>query len=435
MQGKPASLINRLLRIEAREIPAATVSFLFAFTLMASYYVLRPVRDAMASDWSDAELSWLWTLNFLISAGAVLAYGFIVSRVELRKLVPGIYLFFAASFLFFYFAAGRADNAVMIDKTFYVWVSFFALFHISVFWSFTADFYSREQALRLFGLFGAGASIGAIAGPTITVLLVERLGVYNLLLIAAMMLLLVLPMIAFLDRRRDQRAERSPTTADPLASIGGNLFGGFADFFSHRFLLGIGLFILLYTLMSTFVYFELKNIMADYDRATRSQYWGFMDLAVNSLAILTALFATGRLATRCGLAVTLALVPLIMVFGWLAVAVAPGLALLIGLQIVRRAGNYSITKPGREMLFTGVSRATRFKTKPVIDIVIYRGGDVAAGWTYTALAQGIGLGIGAIALAAALIAFFWALVGIFLGRRFEQMQPAADRMQPQPQET
>ena len=114
-------------------------------------------------------------------------------------------------------------------------------------------------------------------------------------------------------------------------------------------MLGIGLFILLYTMMSTFVYFELKNVMVEYDRATRSQYWGMMDLIVNSLAIMTALFATGRLATHFGLAVTLALVPVLMVFGWLAVALAPGLAILIALQIIRRAGNYAITRPGREM--------------------------------------------------------------------------------------
>jgi AAA family ATP:ADP antiporter len=109
-----------------------------------------------------------------------------------------------------------------------------------------------------------------------------------------------------------------------------------------------------------------------------------------------------------------------MVFGWLAVAMAPGLALLVGLQILRRAGNYAITKPGREMLFTGVARETRFKTKPVIDIVVYRGGDVVAGWTYTALAQGVGLGLGAIAMSAAAIALVWALVGVFLGNHHER---------------
>lgn len=415
-------LINRLIKVTPQELPAAALSFTFAFMLMAAYYVLRPVRDAMSSDWSDAELSWLWTLNFFISAAAVLLYGLVVSRVELKRLVPGIYIFFSASFLLFYLATRWLDDTGFIDKSFYVWVSFFALFHISVFWSFMSDIYSKAQSLRLFGLFGAGASIGAVAGPSLPVLLGESIGVYNLLLIAALMLLFIIPIIFYLEKTR-ARLPAGPdnrSASASLQSIGGDFFGGFIDFLSHRFLLGIGLFILLYTMMSTFVYFELKNVMVEYDRATRSQYWGMMDLVVNSLAIVTALFATSRLATRFGLAVTLALVPVLMVFGWLAVAIAPGLAILIALQIIRRAGNYAITRPGREMLFTGVERETRFKTKPVIDIVVYRGGDVVAGWTYTGLAQGVGLGLGAIAIIAALIALLWTLVAIFLGNRYQK---------------
>ena len=207
--------------------------------------------------------------------------------------------------------------------------------------------------------------------------------------------------------------------------MGGNFFDGFLDLLCHRFLLAIALFLLLYTMMSSFVYFELKNVMAEYDRATRSQYWGLMDLVVNTLSILTAVFVTSRLATRFGLAVTLALVPLLLVFGWLAVAIAPGLLLLVGLQIVRRAGNYAITRPGREMLFTRVAPSTRFKTKPVLDIVVYRGGDVLAGWTYTGLAQGIGLGLGAIAMVAALLAVMWTLVAVFLGVSYENHQNRA----------
>ena len=400
----------------------AANSFLFVFTLMAAYYLLRPVRDAMSSDWTDAELSWLWTLNFFISAGAVLLYGLIVSRVRLRKLVPGVYLFFALSFLLFYLATQQIDDTSQVDKAFYVWVSFFALFHVSVFWSFMSDIYSSEQSKRLFGLFGAGASIGAILGPAITVFFSDYLGVYNLLPVAALMLLFLVPLIYFLNKLTEGNSSSAENSrqSSPIDVIGGEFFNGFIEFFSHRFLLGIGLFIVLYTMMSSFVYFELKNVMVEYDRATRTQYWGMMDLIVNTLTICTAVFATGRLATRFGLPTTLALVPVILVFGWVAVAIAPGLMLLIGLQIIRRAGNYAITRPGREMLFTGVSRETRFKTKPVIDIVVYRGGDVLAGWTYTALAQGVGLGLGAIAIVAACIAGLWALVAIFLGRCFEE---------------
>jgi AAA family ATP:ADP antiporter len=247
----------------------------------------------------------------------------------------------------------------------------------------------------------------------------DVLGVYNLLLIAALMLLFILPIIFRLDGYRQSRATVKTTPAKSIQSIGGEFFDGFVDLLGHRFLLAIALFLLLYTMMSSFVYFELKNVMAEYDRASRAQYWGMMDLAVNSLSILTAVFVTNRLATRFGLAVTLALVPLLLVCGWLAVAIAPGLLLLIGLQIVRRAGNYAITRPGREMLFTRVSPSTRFKTKPVIDIVVYRGGDVLAGWTYTGLAQGIGLGLGAIAMVATLLAMMWTLVAIFLGVSYE----------------
>ena len=414
--------VNKLIKVEPLEIPAAATSFLFVFILMAAYYVLRPVRDAMSSDWSDAELSWLWTLNFFISAGAVLLYGYVVSNIKFKKLVPGVYLFFAASFLLVFTATHWLDDTRLLDKAFYVWVSFFAMFHISVFWSFMSDIYTRSQSKRLFGVFGAGASIGAVSGPLLPVLLGDALGVYNLLLVAALMLLMIIPLIFYLDRIRIANAEeeKPELPQEPTSSIGGDFFAGFTDFFSHRFLLAIGLFILLYTMMSTFVYFELKNVMVDYDRATRSQYWGLMDLAVNSLAIATALFATGRLATKFGLTITLALVPAIMVFGWTVVAIAPGLGILIALQIIRRAGNYAITRPGREMLFTIVARETRYKTKPVIDIVVYRGGDVLASWTYTGLAQGIGLGLGTIAIVAAAIALMWTLVAIFLGSYFEK---------------
>jgi len=417
--------IGRLFKIERHEIAAASLSFLFVFTLMASYYVLRPVRDAMASDWSDAELSWLWTLNFFISGGAVLLYGWIVSRITLKRLVPAVYIFFASSFGLFYLATQNLDDTRLIDQSFYVWVSFFALFHISVFWSFMSDLYSSAQSKRLFGLFGAGASIGAVAGPLLPVFLGERLGVYNLLLIAALMLLLIIPIIFQLERYRQARPATAASPAKSVQVIGGDFFDGFIDLLCHRFLLAIALFLLLYTMMSSFVYFELKNVMAEYDRATRSQYWGMMDLVVNTLSIVTAVFVTNRLATRFGLAVTLALVPLLLVCGWLAVAIAPGLLLLVGLQIVRRAGNYAITRPGREMLFTRVAPMTRFKTKPVIDIVVYRGGDVLAGWTYTGLAQGIGLGLGAIAMVAALLALAWTLVAVFLGVSYENLQNRA----------
>ena len=414
--------IKLLLKIEAHEIRAAFTSFIFMFTLMVAYYTLRPVRDAMASDWSDTELSWLWTSTFLISMAAVAIYGSVIARMKFRRIVPCVYGFFSLSFVAFYLGTHMTDNPVYIDKTFYVWLSVFSLFHVSVFWSFMADTFSKDQGKRLFGFIASGASIGAVTGPVFPVFFSAALGVYNLMLLAAVLLLLIIPLIAYLEKLKQEDLQCGQPGTDPGSWVtkGGNPFAGYADFFSNRHLLGIGLFILLYTAMSTFVYFELKNMLAEFDRATRSQYWGIMDLMVNSLAVLTAMFATSRLATRFGLAVTLSIVPVIIIAGWLAVALSPLLPVLMGLQIVRRAGNYAITRPGREMLFTQVSRDTRFRTKPVIDIVVYRGGDMLSGWAYTGLAAGFGLGLAGMGLIGAGIAFLWAIVAVFIGNAYDQ---------------
>ena len=414
--------VRLLLKIEAHEIRAAFTSFVFMFTLMVAYYTLRPVRDAMASDWSDAELSWLWTSTFVISMVAVAIYGSVIASLRFRRIVPAVYGFFSLSFVAFYLGTHMTDNPVYIDKAFYVWLSVFSLFHVSVFWSFMADTFSKDQGKRLFGFIASGASIGAVTGPVFPVFFSATLGVYNLILLAAGLLLLIIPLITYLEKlkREDLHGGRPGNDLASWVTTGGNPFAGFIDFFSNRHLLGIGLFILLYTAMSTFVYFELKNMLAEFDRATRAQYWGVMDLIVNSLAVITAMFATSRLATRFGLAVTLSIVPVVIIAGWLIVAISPLLPVLMGLQVVRRAGNYAITRPGREMLFTQVSRETRFRTKPVIDIVVYRGGDMLSGWVYTGLAAGFGLGLAGIGLIGAGIAFLWTIVAVFIGNAYDQ---------------
>jgi len=420
---RPSDLLNRAVKIEAHEIRATLSSFSFVFVLMAAYYILRPVRDAMASDWTDAEVSWLWTINFFFSAIAVSLYGGAVSSVRFKSLVTSVYAFFALSFLLFYVGTQVSNDRELIDKSFYVWISVFSLFHISVFWSFMADLFSKTQSLRLFGFIGAGASAGGLAGPAIPAFFASSIGTDNLILIAAVLLLLTIPIIGLLQRLKevDLHNESLHVGSDNLEYIGGNPLSGFTEFIKSPYLLGIGVFILLYTSISSFVYFELKNLLADYDRETRSQIWAGMDLAVNSLTLVIALFITGRMATRFGLAFTLASVPVLISGGMLVIAATPTVAMVVGLQIIRRAGNYAITRPGREMLFTAVDRETRFKAKPVIDIVVYRGGDMLNAWAFTGLTQGLGLGLAAVAGVGALIAAVWAVVGIYLGRLFARM--------------
>ncbi|MDB4829015.1 MFS transporter [Gammaproteobacteria bacterium] len=408
-------------KIKEREVKAVVFSFLFVVVLMSAYYILRPVRDAMASDWTDAEVSWLWTLNFFISTVIVALYGIMVSKFRFRLLVPAMYGIFAGSFIIFYVLGSIYEDSILIDKAFYVWVSVFSLFHISVFWSFMSELFSKEQSSRLFGVIAVGASVGGLIGPSITAIFSVSLGTDKLMLIASTMLLIPIPIIFFLQSLKTKELNNE-VLITPISnqSIGGNPLAGFKMFFSNPYLLSIGVFILLYTGISSFVYFELKNLLSDFSRPERSVIWAQMDLAVNILAISTGLFATGRIVTRFGMPATIAMVPIIICIGLLILAISPLLGVVMILQIVRRAGNYAVTRPAREMLFTLVNQETRFKAKPVIDIVAYRGGDMITAWLFTGLTQGLGLGLAAVAAIGAGIAGLWALVGIYLGRWFER---------------
>ena len=415
--------LARACDIQPHEVRATLGSFSLVLVLMGAYYILRPVRDALASDWTDTEVSWLWTLTFFFSVIAVSLYGAAVTRVRFHRLVPSVYTCFALSFALFYLGTQLLSERDLLDKAFYVWISLFSLFNISVFWSFMADVFSKPQATRLFGFIGAGASVGAIGGPALAALLVGDLGTDPLLLVASCMLLVTVPVIRWLQHLKLAELSNEGVAAGErdFDYIGGNPLAGFSEFLQSRYLLGIGLFIFLYTSIGSFVYFELKNLLAEYDRATRSQIWAGMDLVVNSLTVLVAAFATGRIAKRMGLSFTLASVPVLIGVGMLILAAAPMVSVVVAVQIVRRAGNYAISRPAREMLFTAVDRETRFKAKPVIDIVIYRGGDMLNAWGFTALTQGLGLGLGAVAGVGALIAALWAVVGIYLGRQFSAM--------------
>ena len=420
------NFLKTVSKIEPREVKAVISSFLFVVVLMSAYYILRPVRDAMASDWTDAEVSWLWTLNFFISTAVVAVYGIAVSRFRFRLLVPAMYGIFAFSFVVFYVLASASVDRTLVDKSFYVWVSVFSLFHISVFWSFMSDLFSSEQSGRLFSIIAAGASVGGLIGPSIPAFFSASLGTDNLMLIASVMLLIPIPIIFYLQALKSSELHNEDLAlAPPSEPIGGNPFTGFKMFFTNPYLLSIGLFIFLYTGISSFVYFELKNLLSELSRPERTAIWAQMDLAVNILSIATGLFATGRIVSKFGMPITIALVPVMICIGLLVLAISPFLGAVVALQIVRRAGNYAVTRPAREMLFTRVDRETRFKAKPVIDVVAYRGGDMLMAWLFTGLTQGLGLGLAAVAVVGAGIAALWSVLGIYLGRWFERDDSAS----------
>ena len=420
-----SKFINLSTRIKPNEIRATLLSFSFVFLLMTAYFILRPVRDAMSSDWTDTELSWLWTSTFFFSFLAVSLYGEIISRIKFNYVVPGVYVFFSISFFAFNFLSLILIDPDIINKIFYVWLSVFSLFHVSVFWSFISNIFSKEQAPRLFGFIASGASIGAILGPSVPILFANQVGTMNLLIIAGIILLVPVPLISWLEKIQFSELKNHKVNLDETKNtIKKDFLSGFSSLIKNPYLISISLFILFYVVMNTFIYFELRKLLIDFDRDARTQIWASIDLIVNVLAIVTAIFLTGRITTRFGMPTTLALIPVLMVLGWLVVAISPILLFLIGLQIIRRAGNYAITKPGREMLFTLVDNEARYKVKPVIDIVVYRGGDMLTAWFYTFLTATLGLGLSGVSIIAAAVASLWALTGLYLGKRYRIQRTA-----------
>jgi AAA family ATP:ADP antiporter len=414
--------------IEANETRAVTWSFTTVFTVMAAYYFLRPVRDSMASDWSDAEISQLWTIQFFLSAALVMVYGYVCSRIRFRLLVPAIYAFYAVTFALFYLGSSFVSNDVLLDKSFYVWVSLFSLFHLSVFWSFMADTFSLEQSKRLFPFIAAGASAGAAAGPLVVAVIATDVGNDNLMLLAAAILIVVIPMVLYLQRLKIVDLHNEGVQADLAAArMGGKWWQGFHGFVTNPYLLTIGLFILLYTAIQGFIYFETAELLRIYEeREQRTTILALRDAVVNILTFGLGLFVTNRIVKRLGMPTTLALLPVFCAIGFLILAMAPILSVLLAVDIARRAGEYGLTRPAREMLFTSVDREARFKTKPVVDVVVYRGGDAWWGVVFAFLSDGVGLAFSAMSLIGAALAAAWVASGVYLGRVFHRRERGAE---------
>ena len=407
--------ISRLIKLEPGEGAAVGWAFAYFFLLLASYYILRPLRDEMGIAGGIDKLPWVFTGTFVAMLAAVPLFGFISARLPRRRLLPLVYGFFILNLLLFYVAFQFEPARAWTARAFFIWVSVFNLFVVSVFWSFMVDLFASSQGKRLFGLIAAGGTAGAIAGPALTALLATPLGPINLLPVSALLLAGAVLCIRQLGHWSAQQLSTAAQQAgEPL---GGSIIAGLTLIVRSPYLLGIALFMLLFTALSTFLYFEQAHIVAQSltGAAERTRFFALLDLAVNTLTVLTQVLITSRLLTRLGVASTLALVPLLSALGFALLALTPVLAALAGFQVLRRAGEYAITRPARELLYTVVDRETKYKAKNALDTVVYRGGDALAGWLFTGL-KSLGLGLAAIAWIAVPVALAWAAVSIWLGR-------------------
>ncbi len=366
-------------------------SFAYFFCLLAAYYVLRPLRDEMGVAGGVRNLHWLFSATFVVMLAAVPLFGAVVARLPRRRFIPLVYHFFVANIAIFWLLLAFDIARIEVARVFFVWISVFNLFAVSVFWSFMADLFTSEQGKRLFGFIAAGGSAGALCGPGLTVWLVGSIGPVNLLVIAALLLEAAVAAAMVLERVAPQRTEPVSTDAPRVAAqapIGGGALAGFVLLVRSPYLAGIALWVLLLSLAGTFLYFMQANIVAaaSDDPAVRTRIFASIDLAAGILTLLVQLLVTGRIIERFGVGRAAAFLPLVFALGFGALAALPALVLVFGFQALQRTANFAISNPAREVLFTVVDREEKYKAKYLIDGVVFRGGDALSGWIFNGCA-------------------------------------------------
>ncbi|ODS54294.1 MAG: MFS transporter [Acidobacteria bacterium SCN 69-37] len=429
----PAGLIHRSLlvfvRVEASEMAALGWAWLYFFCVLSSYYVLRPIRDeiGVANGVENLPFLFVGTLTGMILFNPPFAA--LVSRLPRRRFIGVAYRFFLVNLIVFFVVTRWAPASAQfwIGAVFFVWVSVFNMFVVSIFWATLVDLFTREQGKRLFGFIAAGATIGAIFGSSLTAGLVGVLGAANLLLVSA--LLLELSVRAF-GRLADaatvgEAAGRVMQTERPM---GGSAWAGVTQVLGSRYLLGICAYMLLFTTLTTFLYFQQAWIVdaTITDRVARTEFFAQLNLIINVIALFVQMLLTGRIVRWAGIPATLAILPAMTIVGFILVGVMPTIAVIVAFQVLRRAGEFALARPAREILFTTVSQEEKYKAKSLIDTFVYRLGDQVGAWSYTLMAA-LGMGIAGIAWAAVPISIVWLVNGWYIGRQQERMVKAGQK--------
>ncbi|HEX6692404.1 MAG TPA: MFS transporter [Burkholderiales bacterium] len=388
-------------------------SFAYFFCLLAAYYILRPLRDEMGVAGGVRNLQWLFTATFVVMLAAVPLYGALVARLPRRVFIPLVYHFFVANLAVFWLLLAFDVERQTVARVFFVWISVFVLFAVSVFWSFMADLYSSEQGKRLYGFIAAGGSAGALAGPALTIGLAQVVGTTNLLILAALLLEAAVLCATRLEVKNSPSKTETP--------VGGGALDGIVMVLRSPYIAGITLWVALLSVAATFLYFEQAAIVAaaSDDPAVRTRIFATVDLVVGILTILVQFAATGKLIARFGVGPALALLPFVFAAGFAVLAASPVLIVVVAFQALQRTANFAISNPAREVLFTVLARDEKYKAKNVIDIVAVRGADAAGGWLFTAL-RSLGMELRSIPLAAIVLSAVALALALALGRAQER---------------
>jgi len=416
-------LLRRFLDVRPTEIRALGWSWLYIFSVLSSYYILRPVRDDMGVAGGIENLPWLFTGTLAGMIAVNPPFAALVARLPRVRFIAIAYRFFISNLLIFavLLNAASAEQNIWLGRVFFIWTSIFNLFVVSVFWALMVDVYDSEQSKRLFGFIAAGATLGGIVGSSITASLAKQVSPVYLLLISAALIEIAVFGVRRLSRL-SQALHRQPAMRSDQALIGGSVFSGVTHALKSPYLINVSVYILLFTITSTFLYFQQAEIARQSfaDRGARTAFFARIDLWVNILTLGAQLFLTHRLLRRVGVAVTLAILPALSILGFGTLASMPTIAVLVGYQVLRRAGNFAFARPTREVLFTVVPREDKYKAKSFIDTVVYRLGDQVGAWSYAGLGL-LGFGMTGIALVAVPISCAWLVNGWWLGRKQERM--------------
>jgi AAA family ATP:ADP antiporter len=414
------SEVPRAHALRRAERHAVALACLCNFVLLGSYYILRPVRDTVATVVGVDRLQNLFTATFIGTIVASALYAALASRVRLTRLLPGVFWFWLLNVVAFMLLFRLTPQSAWLGAAYYVWFSVVNLFMVSVFWSLMVDVFSPDQATRFFPLIAAGGALGAIAGPLATRLLVGALGLSGLMSLAAAGFAVVIVLVHSLMRAKARLPGRAGTEVSSLEqTLGGGAFEGFAKLIKSSYFLNQALFILLMTWVNTVAYFCQTDLVAHSFSAVteRAQALADIDLVVNIGTAAILLLGLGRFMRRFGVTATLILNPIFMVLAFAAAVFSPTLIMIQGLQIVRRVAQYAIARPSREVCFTVVEQTSRYKAKSVIDTVVYRFGDLSSAWVQTGLSS-LGYGLEGALLLGASVSLVWGGVALSLGRRY-----------------
>ena len=427
------NLLRRVVDVKPGEVRAMLWSCAYFFFILSAYYIIRPIRDEMGNAGGVRNLPWLFTGTMIVTIIAQPFFAMLVQRFPARKFIAITYNFFALNLFVFYLLLVMMpeDQRVWIGRVFFIWVSVFNMFVVSIFWAFMVDLFRTDQGKRLFGFIGVGGTVGGITGGVITAALVKTMGQGNLLLVSAVLLEVAVFCVWTLSKGTEQRAlqvgdKPSEGAAKQDRPVGGGVFAGITHVARSPYLLAVCMYMIFFTVTTTILYFQQQIVAERFftDSDSRTAFFAQVDVAVNVLTLVTQAFLTARFIKWFGVGVTLSLLPALSIIGFAGVGLVPTMMAVVVLTVLRRGTNYAVARPTREVLFTVVAREDKYKAKTFIDTAVYRTGDQIGAWSQGLLVA-LGMGISGLAWIAVPLSAMWMGLSLWLGKKEQEMDAAA----------